>query len=81
MVNPYFFDSTVYWSEGDERAHFEWLERIPAIKRVRGEGTKVFLEISDTTLTSNDLRELESVYRRYGGDLKQLANLNSTDQQ
>jgi hypothetical protein len=75
MDSPYFFESTIYWSEGDERAHFEWLERIPSIKDVRGRGVRVFLEIRESQVSSEDIRELEAVYRRYGGDVSQLVAL------
>ena len=75
MASPFYFESTTYWSDGDERAHFEWLERIPAIRSVRGEGLRVYLEIDQSIVGGNDLRELEAVYRRFGGDLGQLARL------
>lgn len=76
MDSPYYFESTVYWSEGDERAHFEWLERIPAVTKVHGAGVRVFLEIS-TDCADRDLRELEGVYRRYEGDVSQLDGLKA----
>ena len=76
MDSPYFFESTRYWSQGDERAHFEWMERIPAVQSVRGEGRRVYLSIAEGGVTAGDLRELEALYRRYGGDLSQLARLN-----
>ena len=76
MASPYFFESTIYWSEGDERAHFEWMERIPCVQDVRGEGRRVFLTIDENAATADDLRELAALYRRYGGDEAQLAPLN-----
>ena len=78
MDSPFFFDGTAYWSEGDERAHFEWMQRIPCVQDVRGQGTRVFLSIEEDEVTANDLRELNALYRRYGGDTAQLARLNGS---
>jgi hypothetical protein len=78
LDSPFFFDGTVYWSEGDERAHFEWMQRIPCVQDVRGQGTRVFLSIEEDEVTANDLRELNALYRRYGGDTAQLARLNGS---
>ena len=76
MASPYFFEGTTYWSEGDERAHFEWMQRIPCVRDVHGAGRCVFLTIEESAATDGDLRELAAVYRRYGGDAAQLARLN-----
>jgi hypothetical protein len=72
LASPFFFEATTYWSQGDEAAHFEWLAKIPSIRDVRGAGTCVFLDVDVDGVTANDLRELQAVYRRYGGDLGQL---------
>ena len=79
MDSPFYFDGTVYWSEGDERAHFEWMQSIPCVREVRGQGTRVFLTIDEGELTANDLRELSALYRRYGGDIGQLGRLNGNE--
>ena len=76
MDSPFYFEGTVYWSEGDERAHFEWMQRIPCVRDVRGQGTRVYLSISEDEVSADDLRELTAVYRRFGGDVTQLARLN-----
>jgi hypothetical protein len=78
LASPYFFESTAYWSEGDERAHFEWMQRIPCVRDVRGEGRRVFLTIDEDAATNDDLRELKALYRRYDGDVAQLARLNGS---
>jgi hypothetical protein len=72
LGSPYYFESTTYWSLGDEDAHFRWLDSIGCVRGVRGERRKVFLEIDGGAVTEDDLRELKAVYRRYGGDLAQL---------
>ena len=76
MDSPFYFEGTIYWSEGDERAHFEWMQRIPCVRDVRGEGTRVFLTIDEEAVTADDARELDALYRRYGGDKAQLVRLN-----
>jgi hypothetical protein len=78
LDSPYFFESTRYWSQSDEDAHFEWLARIGCIRDVRGVGRRVFLDIDAEHVTDRDLRELEAVYRRYGGGLDQLTGLVAT---
>ena len=79
MASPYFFEGTTYWSEGDEQAHFAWLDRIGAITRAYGEGRRVYLDLASDRVGSEDLRELSAVYRRYGGDLEQLKKLKAAD--
>jgi hypothetical protein len=76
LDRPFYFEDTVYWSEGDERAHFEWMERVPCVRDVRGEGRRVYLMIDQDEVTEDDVRELSAIYRRYGGDATQLARLN-----
>jgi hypothetical protein len=75
LDSPFFFEGTTYWSEGDEKAHFDWLGRIACIRDILGEGRRVFLKIDRDVLTRQDLWELKAVYRRYDGDLKQLEKL------
>ena len=77
MDSPFYFEGTIYWSEGDERAHFEWMQRISCVRDVRGEGTRVLLIIDENEVTEDDVRELSALYRRYGGDAAQLARLNA----
>jgi hypothetical protein len=78
LDSPFFFDGTSYWSEGDEQAHFDWLDRIACVREARGRGTRVFLTINPNDVTPSDLRELIAIYRRYGGDLEQLKILEET---
>jgi hypothetical protein len=76
LDSPFYFDGTVYWSEGDEQAHFEWMQRIPCVRDVRGQGTRVYLTIAEDDVSDEDVRELTALYRRYDGDTAQLARLN-----
>jgi hypothetical protein len=79
LDSPFFFEAITYWSEGDERAHFEWLSRIECVRDVKGRGTRVFLDIDLTAVTSEDIRELRAIYHRYGGDEAQLASLKGSE--
>ena len=78
MDSAFFFEKTIYRSEGDEQAHFDWLGRIGCVSEARGRGTRVYLTIDPTRITGDDLRELNAVYRRYDGDLKQLKILEES---
>jgi hypothetical protein len=75
LDSPYFFDNTIYWSEGDEKAHFEWMNSIPFVRKVHGRGSRLFIEIDPDRANHLSVLELEAVYRRYEGDLGQLTSL------
>lgn len=74
-MSNYFFENTIYWSEGDEKAHFQWMAQIGCIREVKGIGSRVYLEIDEVGVSDLDACELAAIYRRYGGDLTQLASL------
>jgi hypothetical protein len=76
LDSPFYFEGTTYWSEGDERAHFEWMQRIPCVRDDTGAGTRVFLTIDEDAVTADDVRELDALYRRYDGDNAQLLRLD-----
>jgi hypothetical protein len=78
LDSPFFFEDTTYWSEGDERAQFDWLSRIACIREVRGAGDRLFLAIDRASVTASDARELDAIYRRYGGNLEQLKTLQES---
>jgi hypothetical protein len=78
LDKSFYFEGTRYWSQGDEQAHFGWLGRISAIRGVRGEGRRVYLDVDLLSVTNDDVRELEAIYRRYGGDLSQLNELKAS---
>lgn len=66
-----------YYSQGDERAMFEWLDRIPSVEKVWGVGRDLFVRISDADIPDEDLRELIAVVIRYGADASQLQQFES----
>ena len=78
MDSPYFFEGTIDWSGGNERAHFEWMQRIAGVRDVRRKGPRVDLNIADDEVTSDDLRG--ALYRRYSGDRSQLNRVNGAAQ-
>jgi hypothetical protein len=61
-----------YWSQGDESAFFTWLEAIPGVVSVHGQGRELHIRFRSKRISSNSLRELFALYRRYGGNLSEL---------
>ena len=62
-----------YWSPGDERAFFSWLESIGGVTRVEGRGRTLQIHLRSRRLSRTAQRELVAIYKRYGGDLRELA--------
>jgi len=62
-----------YHSPGDEAAFFGWLQAIPGVLAVGGIGTGLHIQIRSTRLSRGSLMELVALYRRYGGDLRELS--------
>lgn len=65
----------MYFSAGDEHCFFAWLDRIAAVKSVRGRGRDVAIELDENACTDADLRELLALFHRYGVELQQLRQL------
>ena len=63
--------SVRYWHLSDERAFFEWLDRMPFVREYRGVVEDLFIEFNRTP-TYDDLWEIIGFCRRYGIDLRQL---------
>lgn len=69
-----------YWSYLDEKNFFEWLESIPAIKKVIGIGTSLGLEIYiKTPLNEPNLRDLIAILHKYGIDKKCLREFATSE--
>lgn len=62
-----------YGSPGDERAFFEWIERIRCIRKFWGSGPALYLEIPRRRISDTCLRELLALFWRYDVDMAQLA--------
>jgi hypothetical protein len=61
-----------FYSSLDEETFFSWLERIAAVKKVRGERENIIIDCDRALMTDEALRELIAVFFRYGVDTKQL---------
>jgi len=66
-----------YFSQGDERAFFEWLKRIPCITKLGGQGEELHIHVRSSKVTQGSLRELIAAFRRYGVSMQQLAQLET----
>jgi hypothetical protein len=66
-----------YYSEGDERAFFDWLKRISCVQRVRGSGAELQIHVRGAKVSSNCLRELIALCWRYQVPMGQLAQFES----
>ena|SRR5437016_2413329 len=60
-------------SPGDESAFFDWLQSIPGVVSVRGEGRELHIRLRSKRLSSHALREFIALYARYDGRMKELA--------
>ena len=61
-----------YYSENDEAAFFEWLDKLACVERYEGEQDVLHIHIDKTKVDEFALRELLSLFRRYAVDMKQL---------
>ena len=80
MDSPFYLENTKFYSEGDERAHFEWIDRIECVRSVNGDVNRLYLEVEPTSVSRSDYWELVALYRRYGGELDQLKALDAENQ-
>jgi hypothetical protein len=62
-----------FYSEHDESAFFQWLDKIPCITRYRGEGDAVYIDVVRSKVDDSSLREMLALFYRYGVDMQQLA--------
>ena len=62
-----------YFAPGDESAFFTWLQSIPGVVSVRGLGRELHIQTRSTRLSRTSIIELVAIYRRYNGNLSELA--------
>jgi hypothetical protein len=67
-----------YYSAGDERAFFEWVERIPCVAQVKGAGTQLHIHVRRRRISDACLRELIALFHRYGVAMSQLAQFETS---
>jgi hypothetical protein len=70
-----------YYSQGDERAFFEWANRIPCIRKVEGLGQELHLHVRGRRVSETCLRELIALFYRYQVPMKQLAQFENSSNQ
>ena len=61
-----------YYSENDEAAFFEWLDKLPCVEKYEGELDVLDICINQARLDAGSLYELLALFRRYNVDMKQL---------
>ena len=66
------FKGPVYFSQGDERAQFEWLTRLKCVREVGGIGPYTVVRLRRSRLSNDDFRELLAMFHRYGIDKRVL---------
>ena len=67
-----------YYSQGDERAFFEWLKRIPAVHKLGGVGEELHIHVRRRQIPWESLRELIALFHRYQGPMEQLAQFENS---
>ncbi len=68
--------SVNYFHANDERAFFEWIERVPCVASLDGILCDLFIDLARPP-DDADLRELLAIFFRYGIDMRQLARFES----
>jgi len=66
-----------YFSPQDEAAFFGWLQAIPGVISVRGQGQELHIQLRSRRMSQECLRELISLYSRYNGNLHELAQFEN----
>jgi hypothetical protein len=67
-----------YYSEGDERAFFEWVMRIPRVSKVCGSGPELHIHVRGRAIPAVALREFIALFHRYDGPMSQLAQFQNS---
>jgi len=66
----------VYYHDADERAFFEWLNRMTFVREYHGAIRDLFIDFSHFP-TGDDLWEIIGFCRRYGIDMTQLTKFET----
>ncbi|OLL31662.1 hypothetical protein BTH42_11165 [Burkholderia sp. SRS-W-2-2016] len=61
-----------YYSECDETAFFEWLDKLSCVKRYEGELDVLSIYVDETKVDENALRDLLALFRRFAVEMEQL---------
>lgn len=68
----------LYYHEADERAFFEWLDRMAFVRKYYGVVRDLIIELSRLP-TDDDLREIIGFCQRYAVDMTQLAKFVTSE--
>ena len=68
-----------YFSKGDEEIFFEWLHKIPCVKKIEGHLSTLSIYVDFAAVDRQSLHELLALFSRYGVPLKQLAVLDKAE--
>jgi hypothetical protein len=72
-------ESLRFYSRMDEDAFFSRLERTPGVVSVEGFLRKIIASIDRSAVDEDSVRELISLFQRYGTDMRQLRELETTE--
>jgi hypothetical protein len=67
-----------YCSDGDERAFFTWLKSISGVLSAEGCGRDLHIRLRSNRLSAQSLREFIALYKRYRGDMRELAQFSNS---
>jgi hypothetical protein len=62
-----------YYSDGDERAFFKWLNQIPCIYKLGGAGSELWIYVRRRRISDTSLTELLALFNRFDVAMPQLA--------
>jgi hypothetical protein len=65
--------SVWYYSQKDEDAFFEWIEKIECIESFEGVRDELYLNLIDCELEYEDMQDLIALFYRYKVNMRQLA--------
>jgi len=66
-------------SSVDEEMFFAWIDKIPCIKSVKGEGKNLYVTLNLEQLNQGCLREIIGICERYQLNMRQLSMLKNSD--
>ncbi len=65
-----------YFSEHDEAAFFEWLDKLPCVQRYEGKLDVLSIYVDPSKVNESSVRELLALFRRYSVEMTQLRVLD-----
>ncbi len=61
-----------FFSEYDESAFFEWLNKLACVQKYEGRGKTLYISINSDAVDEDALREFLALFHRYGVAMGQL---------